>query len=86
MPVSRLEKAPTRCGAEAGFSLTELLVVLVILALLTAIIAPNMIGRLGGARSQSARVQVENLAGALEIYQIDTGRFPTTEQGLSALQ
>jgi len=63
-----------------------MLVVLVILALLTAIIAPNMIGRLGGARSQSANVQIENLAGALEIFQIDTGQYPTTEMGLHALE
>lgn len=85
MKVEKRNSNRVRPPFDAGFSLTELLVVLVILALLTAIIAPNMIGRLGGARSQSARVQVENLAGALEIYQIDTGRFPTTEQGLSAL-
>lgn len=69
----------------AGFTLTEVMVVLVILALLTAIIAPNMIGRLGGARSQSANVQVEHLAGALELFMLDTGRYPTHEEGLSAL-
>jgi len=72
-------------GPEAGFSLTELLVVLAIMALLVAIVAPNMIGRLGGARSQTARVQIENLAGALDIYQIDTGHYPETASGLGAL-
>lgn len=71
---------------EAGFSLTELMIVLVILGLLTALIAPNMFGRLGVARSQTARVQIENLAGALETYKIDTGHYPTTEMGLVALE
>ena len=78
--------ASLHSSLQAGFTLTEMLVVLVILALLTAIIAPNMIGRLGGARSQSAHVQIENLAGALELFQIDTGRYPTTEMGLHALE
>lgn len=70
---------------EEGFTLTEMLVVLVILALLTAIVAPNVMGRLGGARGQSARVQMESLSAALEIYSIDVGRYPSTEQGLEAL-
>lgn len=79
-------RAATPDAHQAGFTLTEMLVVLVIMALLVAIIAPNMLGRLGGARSQSANVQIENLAGALELYQIDTGRYPTTEMGLHALE
>jgi general secretion pathway protein G len=70
---------------EAGFTLTELLVVLAIMALLMALIAPNFIGRVGGARSQSAEAQIENLAGALEIYSLDVGRYPSTESGLDAL-
>ena len=75
-----------RDRTDQGFTLTELMIVLVILGLLTAIIAPNMMGRLGVARSQSARVQIENLAGALETFKIDTGRYPTTEMGLAALE
>jgi general secretion pathway protein G len=70
---------------EDGFTLTELLVVLVIIALLMALIAPNFIGRVGGARSQSAEVQMENLAGALEIYSLDVGRYPSTDVGLDGL-
>ncbi|WP_339748984.1 type II secretion system major pseudopilin GspG [uncultured Maricaulis sp.] len=78
---------PAGCSIndERGFTLTEMLVVLVIIALLMAILAPNIIGRLGGARSQSAEIQMENLAGALELYLIDTGRYPTQDIGLSAL-
>jgi general secretion pathway protein G len=70
---------------EAGFSLTEMLVVLVIMALLMALVAPNFLGRVGGARSQSAEAQIENLASALEIYSLDVGRYPDTESGLNAL-
>ena len=83
---SRSEALRTKACRDGGFSLTELMIVLVILGLLTAIIAPNMLGRLGVARSQTARVQIENLAGALETFKIDTGRYPTTEMGLAALE
>ena len=70
---------------EAGYTLTELLVVLVIIALLTGIVAPRLIGRVGGAKSTTAKTQIENLASSLEIYKLDVGDFPTEEQGLDAL-
>ena len=70
---------------EAGFSLVELLVVLAIIALTTAIVAPRVLGYLGSARSDSAKVQVKNLESALELYFLDSGRYPTQEEGLSAL-
>ena len=59
--------------SEHGFTLTEMLVVLVLIALLVALVAPNFLGRLGGARSQTAQTQLDNLAGALDLYLIDTG-------------
>jgi general secretion pathway protein G len=77
--------APPQVTHESGFTLVEMLVVLVIMALLMALIAPNFLGRVGGARSQSAQAQIENLASALEIYSLDVGRYPATELGLSAL-
>lgn len=70
---------------EAGFSLVELLVVLAIIALTTAIVAPRVLGYLGSARSDSAKVQVRNLESALELYFLDSGRYPTKEEGLAAL-
>lgn len=76
---------PIPAAKDAGFSLTEMLVVLVIMALLMALVAPNFLGRVGGARSQSAEAQIENLASALEIYSLDVGRYPDTETGLEAL-
>lgn len=68
-----------------GYTLTELLVVLVIISLLTAIVAPRLIGRIGKAKSTTARTQIENLISALDIYQLDMGEYPSTEQGLIAL-
>jgi len=71
--------------AEAGFTLLELLVVLAILGLLAAIIAPQVLRYLGSSRTQTARVQIQNVVGALELYRLDVGRYPTPGEGLKAL-
>ena len=68
-----------------GFSLIELLVVLVILGLLASVVAPNVMNKLGGAKSKTARLQIEDLGAALDIYSLETGRYPSTEEGLDAL-
>ena len=70
---------------EDGFTLIELLVVLVILGLLAAVAGPRVIGYLGGARSDTAGVQVAAFRQALDLYRLDVGDYPTTEQGLEAL-
>lgn len=73
-------------NADAGFTLAELLVVLVILALLAAIVAPRLIGGvLGGAKSRAAETQVANFAATLDIFRLAVGRYPTNEEGLEAL-
>lgn len=74
-----------RARRDAGFTLIELLVVLVILGLLAGLVGPRVLNYLGGARSDTARLQIENFKSALDLYAIDTGRYPTTEQGLKAL-
>lgn len=68
-----------------GFTLIELLVVLAIIGLLAGLVGPQVMKHLGGAKTKTAQVQVEDLAGALDMYRLDVGRYPTTEQGLIAL-
>jgi general secretion pathway protein G len=72
-------------GRERGFTLLEMLVVLAIMGLLAAIVGPQVIKYLGSSRSQTAKVQVKNVAAALELYRLDEGRYPTQEEGLKAL-
>jgi general secretion pathway protein G len=75
----------SRRQGDAGFTLLELLVVLAILGLLAAIIAPQVIKYLGTSRTQTAKVQVQNVVAALELYRLDVGRYPTPQEGLKAL-
>jgi len=71
--------------SEAGYTLTELLVVLVILSLLTAAIAPRIMGRLDGSKIKTAKLQLESVSSAVEVFYLDTGRYPTSDEGLKAL-
>ena len=73
-------------SAQAGFTLIELLVVMVIIGLLVALVGPNVMGRAEKAKPQAARAQIENLASALEMFKLDTGRYPTEEEGLAVLR
>jgi general secretion pathway protein G len=68
-----------------GFTLIELLVVLVILTLLAGLVGPRVMNLLGGAKSKTAALQIADLEKSLEIFKLDVGRFPTTEEGLNAL-
>jgi general secretion pathway protein G len=70
---------------ESGFTLLELLVVLVILGLLAAIATPQVLKYLGGAKIDATRIQIHNLAANLDLYKLDVGRYPTQEEGLQAL-
>ena len=72
--------------AQRGFTLIELMVVLVIIGVLAALIVPNIMGRTDDARATAARTDVNNLMQALKLYKLDNLRFPTAEQGLPALQ
>jgi general secretion pathway protein G len=68
-----------------GFTLIEVMVVVVILGLLAGLIVPQIFGRVGEARVTAARTQMELFAVALDGYRLDTGRYPTSSQGLAAL-
>ncbi|MDP3520738.1 MAG: type II secretion system major pseudopilin GspG [Hydrogenophaga sp.] len=68
-----------------GFTLIELMVVLVIIGVLAALIVPNVLDRTDDARGTAARTDVNNLMQALKLYKLDNQRFPSTEQGLNAL-
>jgi general secretion pathway protein G len=78
-------RKPAAANGEAGFTLVELLVVLVILVLLAGIIGPRVIGYLGSSRSKAAKVQIEGIITSLELFHIDAGRYPTTAEGLQSL-
>lgn len=70
---------------QRGFTLLELLVVLAILGLLVGLVAPAALRQLGSAKEKIAHQSIERLAGVLDIYKLDVGSYPTTEQGLQAL-
>jgi general secretion pathway protein G len=69
----------------SGFTLLELLVVMVIIGLLAGIVAPRYFSQVGKSRVKAARAQIDSLDKALEQFRIDTGRLPSTEEGLAAL-
>jgi general secretion pathway protein G len=69
----------------AGFTLIEIMVVIVILGLLAALVVPKLIGRTEEAKKTQARVQIRNVQQALELFKLDNGFFPGTDQGLEAL-
>ena len=71
---------------ERGFTLVELLVVMVILGLLAALVVPSYLGRERKARSQAAKTQIELLGTALDTFRLDVGRYPSSQEGLEALR
>jgi general secretion pathway protein G len=82
---NEVDAARRRGSRQAGFTLVELLVVLVILVLLASLVAPRVIGYLGTSRTKAAKVQIQSLTTALELYKIDVGRYPSTSESLKAL-
>ena len=71
--------------ATRGFTLLELLVVMVIIGLLAGYVGPKLFGQIGKSETKVARAQIDALQKSLDQYRIDTGRYPATEQGLAAL-
>lgn len=77
-----------RCAPRAarGFTLLELLVVMVIIGLLAGIVAPQYFAQLGKSNTKVAKAQIESFGQALDQYRLDVGQYPTTDQGLAALR
>jgi general secretion pathway protein G len=70
---------------QAGFTLIEIMVVVIIIGILAAIVAPNVIGRVDDAQITKAKAEIANIENALKFYRLDNFAYPTTEQGLEAL-
>lgn len=75
----------SRCSRQLGFTLLELLVVMVIIGLLAAYVGPQYFAQLGKSEVKATQAQISALQKALDTYRIDVGKYPTTEQGLAAL-
>ncbi|MGH7669477.1 MAG: type II secretion system major pseudopilin GspG, partial [Gemmatimonadaceae bacterium] len=69
----------------SGFTLIELMVVIVVIAILATLVAPNIFQHVGAAKSATAKSQIEMLGTALDAYRLDNGHYPTSQQGLDAL-
>jgi general secretion pathway protein G len=81
----RAPRQPPDEFGEAGYTLLEVLVVMGIIVLLASIAAPQVLGYLGRARTETARAQLGSISTALELYALDMGTFPATQNGLNAL-
>ena len=74
-----------RINSEQGFTLIEIMVVVIIIGILAAIVAPNVIGRVDDAQLTKARAEISNIENAMKFYRLDNFAYPTTEQGIQAL-
>ncbi len=83
--MDRVSRIQNRGVNQRGFTLMELLVVLAILGLLMGLVGPQVLNQLGGAKTKTAALQIADLEQTLEMYKLDVGRFPNTQQGLDAL-
>ena len=77
--------ARARRNGEGGFTLVEILVVITIIGLIMALVAPRVLNYLGEAKSKTAKIQIESFGSALDLFYLDLGRYPSTSEGLAVL-
>ena len=70
---------------EAGFTLVEMLVVITIIGMIMALVGPRVLNYLGESKAKAAKIQIESFSSALDLYYLDLGRYPSTNEGLAAL-
>ena len=74
-----------RWRGEGGFTLIEILVVIAIIALIMSLVGPRVLNYLGESKVKAARIQIQSFGSALDLFNLDTGRYPTTGEGLTGL-
>jgi len=76
----------TKHGGERGFTLIEIMIVVIIIGLLAGLVGPRLFGKLTQAKQKAAKAQIELFGTALDAFRLDVGRYPTTEEGLKILR
>ena len=84
-PIAERRRPRTRRRGERGFTLVEILVVITIIGLIMGLVGPRVLNYLTESKAKAARIQIESFSSALDLFFLDTGRYPNSSEGLAAL-